>query len=63
MFSLKFGYRIIWGRLHVNLFQWYGHPIRFNIRIIPKEKKMPHLKVRTREELKIELHRMLSDIK
>ncbi len=55
MFALKFAHRIIWNRLHVNLFQWEGHPIRLDVRIIPKIKRLPHLKVRSREILLKEL--------
>ena len=55
MFGLKFAHRVILGRLHINLFQWYGHPIRFDVRIIPKPTKLPHYEIRNRETLEAEL--------
>jgi hypothetical protein len=55
MFQLNFAHRLIWKRLHINLFQWEGHPVRFDMRLISKIKRQPHLKIRSREVLQQEL--------
>jgi hypothetical protein len=59
MVRIEFAYRIIISRLHLNLFKWQGRKVQFAVQLVKKEKKLPHLIVRTREELQDELRRVL----